>query len=129
MNYQQLDIFSYMQPKEKRKYCFDDDVNEIHEKLIEIADKYKISIERDEFTIWSHVPQYGYRMDFGMKVTREDLENEYFQKDIDDIVEIAKEKGVELSPVLGAIFFFKEEETATLSIYSTFMDKKRQKIK
>lgn len=127
--YQQLDIFYYMQQKEKRKYCFDDDINEIHEKLIEIAGKYGISIGRDEFTIWSHVPQYGYRMDFGMKVAREDLRNDDFQKDIDDIVEIAKEKEVELSPMWGAIFFFKGEETATLSIYSTFMDNKRQKIK
>ena len=76
--YEQLDIFSYLQPQEKEKYCFDDDINEIHEKLIEIADKYKISIGRDEFTIWSHVPQYGYRMDLGMKVTREDLRNDDF---------------------------------------------------
>lgn len=127
--YEQLDIFSYMQPQEKEKYCFDDDINEIHEKLIEIANKCKISIGRDEFTIWSHVPQYGYRMDFEMKVAREDLRNDDFQKDIDDIAEIAKEKEVELSPMWGSIFFFKEDEIATLSIYSTFMDKKRQKIK
>lgn len=127
--YEQLDIFSYLQPKEKEKYCFDDDINEIHEKLIDISEKYNITIYRDEFAIWSHVPQYGYRMSLGMKVTREDLRNDDFQKDIDDIVEIAKEKEVELSPMWGAIFFFKEEETANLSIYSTFMDKKRQKIK
>lgn len=127
--YEQLDIFSYLQPQEKEKYCFDDDINEIHEKLIEIANKYRISICRDEFTIWSHVPQYGYRMALGMKVTREDLRNDDFQKDIDDIVEIAKEKEVELSPMWGAIFFFKEDKIATLSFYTTFMDKKRQKIK
>lgn len=129
MDYQQLDIFSYLQPQEKEKYCFDDDINEIHEKLIEIAGKYNITIYRDEFTIWSHVPQYGYRMALGTKVTREDLRNEDFQKDIDNIVEIAKEKEIELSPMWGAIFFFKNEESATLSFYTTFMDKKRQKIK
>ncbi len=127
--YEQLDIFSYLQPQEKKKYCFDDDINEIHGRLIDVADKYGISIERDEFTIWSHVPQYGYRMNLGMKVTREDLRNENFQKDIDNIVEFSKEKGVELSPMWGAIFYFKEDKTATLSFYTTFMDKKRQRIK
>lgn len=129
MDYQQLDIFSYLQPQEEERYCFDDDINEIHERVIEISEKYNITIYRDEFTIWSHAPQYGYRMALGMKVTREDLGNEDFQKDIDDIVEIAKEKEIELSPMWGAIFFFKDEETANLSIYSTFMDKKRKKIK
>lgn len=127
--YEQSDIFSYIQMQEKKKYCFDDDINEIHEKLIEIAGKYNITIYRDEFSIWSHVPQYGYRMALGMKVTREVLRNNDFQKDIDDIVEIAKEKEVELSPMWGAIFFFNEEKMATLSFYSTFIDKKRQKIK
>lgn len=129
MDYQQLDIFSLIQQQGESRYCFDDDINEIHRILIEIADKYGISIGRDEFTIWSHVPQYGYRMALGMKVTREDLGNEDFQKDIDDVVEIAKQREVELSPMRGAVFFFKEEKKATLSFYTTFMDKKRQKIK
>lgn len=129
MDYQQLDIFFLMQQQGEVRYCFDDDINEIHRILIEIADKYGISIERDEFTIWSHVPQYGYRMDLGMEITRKDLTNEGFQKDIDDVVEIAKQRGIELSPMWGAIFFFREDEVATLSFYTTFMDKKRQKIK
>lgn len=127
--YEQLDIFSLMQQQEEEKYCFDDDINEIHNRLIEIADKHGISIERDEFTIWSHVLQYGYRMDLGMEITRKDLTNEGFQKDIDDVVEIAKQREIELSPMWGAIFFFREDEVATLSFYTTFMDKKRQKIK
>lgn len=129
MDHQQLDIFSLMQQQGEARYCFDDDTNEIHRILIEIADKYGISIGRDEFAIWSHVPQYGYRMALGMKVTRENLGNENFQKDIDDIVEIAKEKEIELSAMWGAVFFFKEDETATLTFYTTFMDNKRRKIK
>ena len=129
MDYQQLDIFSFMQPHDKEKYCFDDDINEIHNILINISDKYGIPIERDEFSIWSHVPQYGYRMALGMKVTRENLGNENFQKDIDDLVEIAKDKEIELSTMWGAVFFFKEDETATLTFYTTFMDNKRRKIK
>jgi hypothetical protein len=127
--HEQLDISSLMQQQEEEKYCFDDDTNEMRNRLIEIADKYGISIERDEFTIWSHVPQYGYRMNLGMKVTKEDFGNEDFQKDIDDVVEIAKQREIELSPMWGAVFFFREDEVATLSFYTTFIDKKRQKIK
>lgn len=127
--YEQLNIFSIIGPKKEEKYCFDDDINEIHTKLIEISKKYNLSISNDSFEIWSHVPHFGYRMDLRIEVTKEILKNQQFQKDIDDIVDFAKQKDVELTPMNRGIFFSKGEGTATLVIYSTFLDKKRQKIK
>ena len=131
MLYEQIDIFSFMnsQSESEEKYCFDDDINEIHKRLVDISKRYQLSISNDRFDIWSHTPNFGYRMDLGMEVTRNILKSKIFRKDVDDVVNFAKEKEVELSPMWGGMFFFSGKEMATLSFYSTFMDKKRQKIK
>lgn len=125
--YEQLDLFSFLQTKEK--YCFDDDINEIHKRLIAISEKYKLKINSDEFKIWSHVPQYGYRLWLEMKVTKEILNNNNFQEDVEILTNFAKERNVELSCLTGACFFYKEKNTASLPFSTIFMDKKRQKIK
>ena len=125
MEYEQLNIFSYLKPQEK--YCFDDDINEIHDRLIEIANKYEISIATDKFTIWSHVPQYGYRLWLDMEVTKENLQDNNFIQDIEKLVDFSKERNVELSCMIGAVFFLNKEKTARLSFSTTFMDKERRK--
>lgn len=132
MEYKQLNIFSYLQSIEKCStyedyYCWDSDINEIHRKLVVISKKFGLQIVKDRFEIWPHVPHFGYRMDLEMEVTKNDLENDEFIKDINDVVEFAKKKEVELSPMWRGIFFFAGEDTATLLFYTTFMDKKRQK--
>lgn len=126
--YEQLDIFSYLQPQVEEKYCFDDDINEIHAKLIEIAKKNGIKIDKDEFTVWSHVPQYGYRLWLDMEVTKEKLNDNNFQSDIEKVTEFAKQRNVELSCMNGACFFYRGEDTASLQFSTTFMDKERRKI-
>lgn len=127
--YEQLDIFSLIKPYEKEKYCFDDDINEIHKKLIGNAEKYGISIGKDKFSIWSHVPQYGYRLWLEMEVTKNNLQDNNFINDIDELIDFAKERNVELSCMIGACFFYEGKITASLPFSTTFMDKKRQKIK
>ena len=126
MEYEQLDIFSYLQPQDK--FCFDDDINEIHDRLIEIANKYGILTGTDEFTIWSHVPQYGYRLWIDMEVTKENLQDNNFMQDIEKLVDFAKERNIELSCMIGAVFFFDGEKTASLPFSTTFVDKERRKI-
>lgn len=126
MEYEQLDIFSYLQPQEK--YCFDDDINKIHDRLIEIAGKYGILTGTDEFTIWPHVPQYGYRLWLDMEVTKENLQDNNLMQDIEELVIFSKERNIELSCMTGAVFFFAEEKTARLSFSTTFIDRERRKI-
>lgn len=126
--YEQLDMFSFLQPS-KEKYCFDDDTNEIRERLIEISEKYKAKIKSDEFTIWSHVPQYGYRLWLVMEVTKEILNDENFQKDVENTTKFAEERNIELSCMVGACFFYGGQNIASLPFSTTFMDKERRKIK
>lgn len=129
MDYEQLDIFSYLKPQTKEKFCFDNDINEIHDRLLEIAERYGIEIGKCGFTIWSHVPQYGYRLWLDTRVTRDNLNDEDYMRDIENAVEFAKERNVELSCMTGACFFYHGKDTASLSFSTTFMDKARRKIK
>lgn len=127
--YEQLDIFPLHSQKTEEKYCFDDDINEIHERLIRIAKKHGAGINGDEFTVWSHVPQYGYRLWLDMEIRKDTLDDENFRNDINKVIEFAKGRNIELSCMVGACFFYSGEETASLPFSTIFLDKKRQKIK
>jgi len=127
--YEQLDMFSLMKSQDKEKYCFDNDINEIHEKLINIANKHGTPIEEDEFSIWPHVPQYGYRLWLEMQITRDNLQDNGFMRDIKELIHFAKERNIELSCMVGACFFYGTEHTTGLPFTTMFTDKKRQKIK
>ena len=128
-------MFSYLQLTEgdqkniKDDYCWDDDINEIHSMLISLAEQYDLSVSIDEFTVWPHVPQYGYRLWLSMEVTKEILKNNDFQEEIQKITEFSKQRSVELSCMIGACFFYEGDSTAGLSFSTMFMDKKRQRIK
>lgn len=130
--YEQLDIFSFPELQDKlieQNFFWDSDINEIHNRLSKIALKYHIQTGKAEFSIWPHVPQYGYRLWLNMKVTREILKNENFQNEIEEIVKFAETRKIELSVMWGACFFFANEDTANLNISTCFMDKKRRKRK
>ncbi len=126
--YEQLDIFSCLGQEDGGRY-WDSDINEIHRRLESLAEKNGLSISQDEFTIWPHVPQYGYRLWLTMDVTRGILKDEGFKQDIERLISFAKGRDVELSCMIGACFFFEGEDTASLSFSTMFMDKKRQNIK
>ncbi len=129
---EQLDIFSFLEPQEqsiKSGFSWDSDINQIYDKLLKTASKFQIPISKAEWTIWSHVPQYGYRLWLNMEVTREIVQNEDFLNDIEEIIKFAESRKIELTPMWGACSFFKNKETANLSISTCFMDKKRRKRK
>lgn len=127
MIYEQLDIFSVLETDEQ--YSWDNDINEIHKMLIRLAKDYRLEITADNFSIWSHVPQYGYRMEFEIKICKEHINDKRFIDEINKIVRYAENKKIELSPMWGAVYFFGESETARLMFFSTFMDRKRRKKK
>lgn len=127
--YEQLSIFSFLEDAPKQVFSWDEDTNEIHRRLHDLADKYKLTVEEEEWEIWSHVPQFGYRMSVYIKVTREVMKNDQFFADIDVIVDYAKSKNIELSPMYGATFFYLDDNIASLAFYSTFLDKARKKRK
>lgn len=127
--YDQLNIFSYLGQEAAGGQFWDSDINEIHKMLKSLAKRNGLSISQDEFEIWPHVPQYGYRLWLTMEVTKGTLKDEGFKKDIERLVDFAKGRDVELSCMIGACFFFEGEDTAGLSFSTMFMDKKRRREK
>lgn len=127
--YEQLSIFSLLENAPQKTFSWDDDINEIHKRLLGLAKKHELDVGEQRWSIWSHVKEYGYRMSFYIKVTRKVMNDEQFLKEIDSIVDFAKTKNIELSPMYGACFFFKNKSTANLVFYSVFMDKARRKRK
>ena len=127
--YEQLNIFSFLEDAPAKAFSWDDDINEIHRKLCKLADKYSLEISRQDWSVWEHAKEYGYRMSFSLKVTKENVKNDKLFEDTQSIVNFAKTKNIELSPMYNAVFFFHGEDTATLTFYSTFMDKARRKRK
>jgi len=130
----QISIFSYLEElnttePEEKPFCWDDDVNEIHRRICELASGYQLLVKNAEFNIWEHVPNLGFRMWLTMEVTREVVKDQNFSDAIDEIVEYAKNKKVELSVMWQACFFFEGEETASLYLTTMFMDKARMKRK
>ena len=129
--YEQLDIFSFLDETgedstDTYSFSWDSDINEIYSKLTALASKYRLSIGKTEWAIWEHVPQYGYRMTFTISLRKEDMTDK-FLSDLSETVEFAKRKKVEISPAQP--LFYKDDEKANMYIFSTFMDKERQKIK
>lgn len=127
--YEQLNIFSFLEEAPQKAFSWDNDINEIHKRLLGLARKHKLDVGKQEWSIWSHAKEYGYRMSFDIKVTREVMKDEQFLKEIDDIVDFAKTKNIELSPMYGACFFYANKNRANLIFYSDFMDKARRKRK
>lgn len=119
----QLSLFDYVD-NAAEKFCFDDDINEIVMKLDALTEKYGLKAKKS-FSIWSHVPQYGYRLDYDISYSEEKPRK--FYEELDSIILDAKMKKIELSPfdnyVSGKDGFYR------MYIYSTYMDKERRKIK
>ena len=113
------------------QFCWDNDINEILESLQDLSDYYGLEIGKAEFKIWEHVPHLGYRLWVDVRGTRKEFSNEDFRKDVSELVEEAKQKNVELTPMWGACMFFTkdENEKGRLSFSTMFMDKARQRIK
>jgi hypothetical protein len=122
--------FPELLPEEpEQKFCFDEDINQIVKMLDDICISVKaIAKISREWEVWSHVPQYGFRLSYELTM-KEKLPDDFFDG-VEKVVRFAKAKHIELSPC-GLIYYDFEWEkplTGYLSIYSTFLDE-RKKIK
>ena len=124
----QMELFDFIE-KDSRRFCWDNDINEIIGKLKELADTHGLEIGKVEFRVWEHVPHLGYRLWLDVEGTRTELFANDFRNDVGELVEHAKGRNVELTPVWGACMFFKNDrnEKGRLSFTTVFMDKQRQR--
>lgn len=126
----QMNLFDYIEPNQK-SFCWDNDINEIVEKLQNLTCVYGLEVGKAEFRIWDNVPHLGYRLWVDIKGTRTELFREDFRTDVVQLVADAKQKNVELTAMWGACMFFgrDENEKGRLSFTTLFMDKARQRRK
>lgn len=126
----QMDLFDFIE-NESTDFCWDEDINEIVEKLNELAESYGLEVGKAEFKIWDHVPHLGYRLWLDIRGTRAELNREDFQKDVAELVAHAKSRNVELTPMWGACMFFNKDENEKGHLHFTtmFMDKVRRRRK
>ena len=126
----QFNLFDYIE-QDNECFCWDDDINEIVKRLKDIADAYDLEVGKEEFRVWDHVPHLGYRLWLDVLVTRTELNQESFQSDIEELVDFAKSRNVDLTPMWGACMFFSkdENEKGRLHFTTMFTDKQRQRRK
>lgn len=125
-----MQLFDYIE-KDSNTFSWDDDINAIVKELEDLAGAYGLEVGKAEFTVWEHVPHLGYRLWLDVLGTKAELFRDNFQNDVGSIVELAKSKNVELTPMWGAVMFFRntENEKARLHFTTMFMDKQRQRRK
>ena len=115
----QENIFSQID----KGFCFDGDINKIVEMLDAIfRGKEMITRIDKEWRVWSHVPQYGYRLSYHV----------YFDKplpdsvmaELDKVKKYGLDRGIEVDPF--GYHFFEIFSSGDMSIYSTFKDKRKR---
>lgn len=124
----QMNIFDYLSEVSapsvsKKDFSWDADINDIHKMLTTLTEDFGLTA-KSEWSIWGHVPRYGYRMSFSIDLTEEDYNNDNFLERLDGIVDYAKTKDIELSPF--APVFLRKGECGFMHIFSMFLDRKRQ---
>ena len=119
----QISLFDFIEDT-KDGFCFDDDINEIVKELDRLTEQYNLKSEKN-WTIWSHVPHFGYRLEYD--ISYRGKKPEKFYEDLNDIMSKAKKKNVELSAYDGCVEAI--DGFYHMDVYSTFMDKERRKIK
>lgn len=107
---------------------WDDDMRYFNELISNLTDRCGYQNGETSFYIWHHCPQYGYRLTHEVIVTQGNPHEEAFRNELDQIIEEAKARSIELDPMWGAVYFFGKGEKASLPIYGEFTDN-RKKIK
>lgn len=102
-------------------FCFDADINEIIKRLDDICSGWSVSKIEKDWSIWSHVPQYGYRLTY---LICTDSATDAFLSRIRDVRDYARTRNIDIDISLmdGSL------EHTRLYIHSTFLDK-RQRIR
>ncbi|BBF41980.1 hypothetical protein lbkm_0660 [Lachnospiraceae bacterium KM106-2] len=89
--------------EKKKSFCCDKDINYIVSELNKKSNKLGITPSKTEWSIWSHVPNLGYRMEYW--ISRE-VDDSFIDIAL-ELVDWAKEHGIELSVLnagMGDIF-------------------------
>lgn len=111
---------------EEKPFSWDSGINRIYDELNQLAERFNLATRKAKWSVWEHVPQYGYRMSYCFVVGKS-MEN---QKDFIDalnrICEEAKKRKIELSPMWGAVWW-DNDGIGELTVFSTFLDSRKNR--
>ena len=104
--------------------CWDEDINELVHDLDAVSVKHELTHDVPTFSIWEHAPRSGYRLAYTIHVRRDsDI--------IDELQRIAdkyEQRSIGVNIGAGALYFYRDTQTARLYIFSEFKDA-RKKVK
>ena len=126
----QMNIYDFIEKDTSAEVMiWDDDVKEVKRSLEQLAEQFGCTVGKTEFKVWAHVPKLGFRLWMDIQIPKEILTTQGFKAEIENIVEAARDREVELTPMWGACIFCGGADHVNLSFTTMFLDKARQKIK
>lgn len=125
----QMNIYDFIEKDASAEgMIWDDDVKEVKRSLEQLAEQFGCTVGKTEFKVWAHVPKLGFRLWMDIQIPKEILTTQEFKAEIENIVEAARDREVELTPMWGACIFWGGSDHVNLSFTTMFLDKKRQRI-
>lgn len=112
----------------KYDLCKDADINQIVFKLQNICANQRMQLENPKYEIWTHCPSLGYRMSMSAYYGPNTMPIDGIWDRLDEIVNFAKSKNIELSIIHTPYFGPREEITKSLWFSTLYLDN-RKKIK
>lgn len=113
--YNQISLFEFF-PSDN--FCSYSDINELRFILHELLDRYEHKVSKEDFSVWNHVPDYGFR--YEMFVYVGNLDDKFFD-DLSCIIKNFKLRNVNLS-VSSFPTFYNDLFSQQLFFSSYFMD-------
>lgn len=111
---------------EEKPFSWDADINYIYDKLNQLAKRFNLSTRKAEWSVWEHVPQYGYRMSYHFVVGKSMENQKDFIDALNQICKEAKKRKIELSPMWGAVWW-DNDGVGKLTVFSTFLDGRKKR--
>ena len=119
----QMNLFDFIP---RTTFCWDEDINKIVAMLDDLIENNSdlLSSGKKEFTVWDHVPQYGFRLSYTVYVPLSMLQDERMDGILDEIIQYGEKHNIEISPMTTGLF-----NPSAIYVFSTFCDnRKKRKI-
>jgi hypothetical protein len=124
----QMSIFDFIDAPDDHdnQEIWDEDIRYINKSLTDIAIHNGYKNGDVNFYVCGHDPNDGYRLHHEILICKDNPKELQFMDEINALVRAAKERHVELSPMWNAVWFFDDNEDATLYCFTRFLDNRRK---
>lgn len=105
-------------------FCEDADINTLHSDILQFFSNKDADVRKAEYSVWSHVTEYGYRFSLCIGVLKADMEqvNDFIYEETEKMEKCGVKLTVSVTPYYGSA-----GKDYSLYFYTYFADKKRRK--